>query len=272
MSQADAHAAAWTRALRLWQRFDIVKPEIDRLRRRPAVISRRTLVVGAIATAVGAGYLAGRHGLFADVTTGIGERRTLMLADGSTVELGSYSAMSIEFTDAARQVLLHRGEGFFDVAADGRPFMVASGGGTTRALGTRFDVKYVDDLVTVVAIEHAVTVESGDRPAVVIEQGWQLSYDRAGPGDPTRADLEAAAAWRNDRIMVQDVPLHLVLAELDRYRRGRIVLLSRQIADIPVTAVFDTRRPDDALQTIADTLPIRLLQAPGLVTVVYPDW
>jgi transmembrane sensor len=275
LDKGESHVAAWEHAQAFWKRFDIVQPEINNLRRSQSVLNRRNLLLGSGAALIGTGglYAFGRRDLFADFVTGIGERRTWTLADGSSVELGSYSALSINFTQSSRQVELYRGEGFFGVTAGAAPpFTVNAAGGTTQALGTKFNVKYVDDLVTVAASEHAVMVRVGAASPVKVEQGWQLSYDRNGPGGVTRADLGMIEAWRQDRIVFQDVPLRRVLAELERYRRGRIILMNKSIGDIPVTAIFDTRQPEAALQTIADTLPIRVLHAAKFVSVVYSAW
>ncbi|KAA5602868.1 FecR family protein [Blastochloris sulfoviridis] len=276
LAQDAAHAAAWTKAEGLWRRFDVVEPEIARLRRSQAAMSRRRALAVGGAALIGAGgiYALGRGDLMADVVTDVGERRTLVLADGSSVELGSHSALSVDVTDRGRDLRLFRGEGYFDVAADaGRPFRVHAAGGSIQALGTRFDVKHVDGLVTVAVAEHAVAVRAADAPAAIrVGQGWQVSYGRDGLGGLVRADLEAVEAWRQDRMVFQDVPLRRVLVEIERYRRGRILLLSGAIGAIPVTAVFDTRQPDDALQTIADTLPVRVLRATERIALVYPAW
>lgn len=272
VDQGEPQRVAWAKAQALWTRFDIVKPEIKRLRRSQRALTRRKLMIagGALLAAAGAHYVAGRRDLFADAATDIGERRTFALADGSAVELGSYSALSLNFTAVARQVELYRGEGFFEVAPDpSRPFTVMAADGTTEAIGTKFDVKYVDDLVTVSASERALMVRVGAAPPLRIEPGFQLSYGRDGPTGATPADPVSVEAWRQDRMVFQDVPLRRVLAELERYRRGRIILMSRRIGDIPVTAVFSTRQADAALKTIADTLPIRVLQATRFVSLVY---
>lgn len=270
---ADAsHAAAWAHAEALWKRFDIVQPEMQRLRRRSSPVSRRR-VLGGIALLAGASaiYGFGRRDLFADYTTDIGERRSVLLPDGSHVELGSYSALSLDFTPKSRKVVLHRGEAFFEVAAEaGRVFAVAAGGGRTEALGTRFDVKHVDDLVTVTVSEHAVLVRAAAAAPVRVEQGWQVSYDGTGPGGLSEADLAVTGAWRQDRIVFQDVPLRRVLSELERYRRGRIILTDSRIGETPVTAIFDSRQPGDALQTIAEALPIKVLHVSPYLAIVYP--
>lgn len=268
----DAHLAAWKHAQALWARFDIMQPEFDRLRRRRSPLSRRNLMLGAIALLGGSAglYTFSRPGLFAEYTTDIGERRTVRLQDGSSVELGSYSALSTFFSGTERRIEFYRGEGFFDVSSDPkRAFLVHAGGGTTRALGTKFDLKFVEDVVTVAVSEHAVQVETESLSTLRLEQGWQVSYGLAGLGQPTEASLDAVEAWRSDRIVFQDVPLRRVLAELERYRRGRIILMSDGIGDIPVTAIFETKHAENALQTIADTLGIRLLNAANYVTLVY---
>jgi transmembrane sensor len=266
------HRAALLRAEALWKRFDIVKPEIERLRQTEKAVSRRNVILGGAVALIGGGalYLHSRSDLFADYVTDIGERRTVSLDDGSSIELGTYSALSVDFTAASRRIQLHRGQGFFEVAADSaRPFSVEAAAGTMQALGTRFDVKYVDGLVTLVVNEHAVMVR-GAFPAMTIEQGWQVSFGQKGAGVPVRADLTAAEAWRRDQIVFQDVPLRRVLAEIERYRRGRIVLMDGALGDIPVTAIFNGKQTENALRTLADTLPIRIFQAGSLLTVVYP--
>ncbi len=268
-----AHAAAWERAEALWKRLDIAQPEFDRIRRSEAFFSRRNFMFGSVLALAGAGglYVYRRPDLFAQYKTDIGERRTIALPDGSTVELGSYSALSTRFTENRRHINLFRGEGFFDVAPDARrPFLVHAGNGSSQALGTKFDVKYVDDIVTVAVNEHAVKVRAAGSPSVKLDQGWEVSYGRNGVGTPVQADFDAVEAWRQDRIVFQDVPLRRVLAELERYRRGRIVLMDSGIGDIPVTAIFDARQADSALQTIADTLPIRVIDASGYMAIVYP--
>lgn len=271
LAASPAHVAAFERASRLWDRFDIVKPKYDRMLASGG-LSRRTLMLGGFAVlAVGfGGYVLSRPGFFADHATDVAERRTLQLADGSVVELGSYSALSVQFNDRERRIVLHRGEAFFQVAPDqGRPFIVEAGPGATQALGTAFDIKLADDAVTVSVTEHAVAVALGAGRAVAVDEGWQVSYSANGIGAPKAVDGERVTAWRKDRIVFEDVPLRRVLRELERYRRGRILLMDDSIGDMPVTAIFETRQAEQALRTIAETLSIRVLNPGGFLAVVY---
>lgn len=271
MAADPAHRAAYERARSLWDRFDIVKPEYEKMR-DPRQLGRRGFLLGGIAAMMAApfAYWATRPGAFADHVTGIGERRSFTLADGSMVELGSYSALSVDFTERERRLVLHRGQGFFQAAADAlRPFVVAAGAGAARALGTRFDVKLADDRVSVTVMEHAVSVELAAQPPVTIDEGWQVTYGANRFETPRQVDIASVTAWRGDRIVFEDAPLRLVLQELERYRRGRIVLMDDSVGNIPVTAIFDTRQANAALATIAETLPIRVLDAVGYMALVY---
>lgn len=273
LAENEIHQSAFQRAEQLWDRFDAVKPSYEKFRDAKRV-SRRHVVIGGLAVFVAAPsiYMLTRPGLFADYKTDVAERREFSLPDGSTVELGSHSAMSLDFSPDIRRLQLHGGQAFFSVAPDAdRSFIVEAAGGSIRALGTKFDVKIEPQLVRVSVLEHSVElrIDNTDVSPVVIEQDWQVSYGPSGIEPPKRLDAGAIEAWRQDRIVFKDVPLHQVLAELERYRRGRILLMDDAAANIPVTAVFDTKRAGDALHVIADTLPISVINADGYVAMVY---
>ena len=266
-----ANRAAFERAEALWSRFDAVEPEFRRLRKAGRLGRRDVLLGGLVAlAAIPAGYvMLNRNLIFATWRTAAGERRSFMLDDGSQVELGSASALSVDFSAGLRRVALLEGEGFFQVAPDPtRPFVVEAGIGRTSALGTAFDVKLVDDTVAVTVVEHAVAVVVGEDAPMTLEAGWQVSYGPSGLARPVEVDTSLVQAWRQDRIVFEDVPLAAVLRELERYRRGRIILMDRAVGAMPVTAVFETTNVDAALTTIAAALPVRVVDG-GLIAVVY---
>ena len=296
------HQAAWTQAESVWMRVGKFGPAFGNRqakvpRRLPVVAApaatpppakpargpvrthvkaggrRRFLFVTAAVAAVAApaAVLLSRPDLLADHATKVGERRKITLEDGSTVELAGSSSLSVDFSPAARRVVLHDGEAFFDVARDGaRPFVVQAADGSSEARGTRFDVKRRGSEVTVAVVEHAVAVSSaGGR--VVVEQGQQVRYGGRGLGKAHEADLGQVEAWRRDRLVFHETPLAEVVADLERYRGGRIVMTDARLHGIPVTAVFDARQADEALDTIADSLSLRLRRLTGLLVILSPN-
>jgi len=99
-------------------------------------------------------------------STGIGEQRTVRLADGSTVELNALSRISVRLSKTLRDIELTRGQALFHVAKDGaRPFIVQSEGVTVRAVGTQFDVYRKRNGTTVTVLEGEVAVVPSEIPA-----------------------------------------------------------------------------------------------------------
>ncbi|HEY4169502.1 MAG TPA: FecR family protein [Reyranella sp.] len=277
-----AHEAAWQRAQAVWDRANLLKPAFDRgavvksfpiAASRPQPLKRRRWLQAAAVLAVvaPAAYLANRPDLFADHRTAPGERRTVTLADGSTVELAGGSALSVAFDATARRLELVDGEAFFSASPDAnRPFIVTAAEGRIRALGTAFNVKRLGETVIVTVTEHRVEVSTGAGRSVEIGQGQQVRYVARELQAPQPADLRAVEGWRRDRLVFQDAPLGEVVADLERSRGGRIVLTDSRLRALPVTAVFDARQTDAALATIAEILPIRIHRLTDWLIVLSP--
>jgi transmembrane sensor len=109
-------------------------------------------------------------------TTDIGERRSITLADGSTVDLNARSQLRVEFSKSERRVELLDGQALFQVTKDGaRPFIVHSGDATVRAVGTQFDVYRKDSGTTITVLEGRVAVYSAARA--------DQTHSASGPAD-----------------------------------------------------------------------------------------
>ena len=152
-----------------------------------------------------------------------------------------------------------------------RPFAVTAGNGRIRALGTAFDIRMAADRVHVAVTEHAVAVTAGAGDEMRLGEGQALQYGPHGIGTAAAAvDIASVSAWRRDRLFFQEAPLGEVVADLDRYRRGRIVILDDRLRALPVTGLFLAAGADAALQTIEATLPVRLTRLPGGLVVIRP--
>lgn len=256
------------------------RPAAHRVRRRrllPRVASAAVLVL-----AVALGWLQGPQALLylqADYLTGKGQVRSVQLADGSTVELDSDSAIGLDFSDEKRQVQLLAGSAVFDVAPmvgeEKRPFIVRSAGGQTRALGTRFVVgRESDQQAWVGVLQHSVAV-SLDAPAQggtgeqVVQQGQSVRYDpQSGVVALDGLDLQRATSWRRGVLVFDRQPLGVVVERLNRYRPGRVVLANRALAQRQVSAVFRLDMLDAALVTLTQELQVQRFDLAG-VSLIY---
>lgn len=262
--EADpSHAAAYAEMDALWRRLGQLP---DPRRKGPpktlAGLAAIALIGAALAYQVG---LLDR--LRADLWSGVGRIEHATLPDGSGVDLNTDTAIAVQFTEHERGIALLRGEASFDVVPDpGRPFVVRGGGLSVRALGTRFFLRADGADNPVGVAEGRVDVSAADRHAVVSAGEMVRVADDAL--QVAAADVERATAWREGRLIFAGKPLAAVLAELNRYRRGRIVLLDARLGERRVTGAFDARNTDDALDVIAATMGTRIRRLSPLLVLV----
>lgn len=215
--------------------------------------------------------------LAADHRTDAGQVRTVRLADGSVVHLGPASAIAVRYGADTRLVELLSGQADFMAAPlsahERRPFVVAAGDGTARALGTRFTVNRLPDSVEVAVAEHTVEVAlpdtSGRLARVRVDPGQAVRYGQTALGPVTTVQFDQAAAWLEGTLVFDRAPLAEVVAILNRYRRDRIVIGDATLAARTVSGVFQTGEPEATLNTINQTLGLRSASIPPLVTVLY---
>ena len=125
------HAAAYARLQHLWG----ASGHLPSLVRPAATVGRRAVLQGAVGAGAAVVFVAGAGRLFlgahpfADHRTGAGERSTVILADGSRIELSTATALATDFSGGRRRIRLLEGEAWFQVTPDpNRPFVVEAAG------------------------------------------------------------------------------------------------------------------------------------------------
>lgn len=198
--------------------------------------------------------------LMADQRTAIGERRALMLEDGSELMLDSESAVDIVYTPTLRTVKLIAGRVFLSVQHDPqRPLLVRAGDATVRVIGTRFSVARDGDAVSVAVQNGRVGVHpDADTPVQILAGGEGLRISSTGAQRYAVADT-GDFAWMRGRLVFSDRPLHEVLDELDRYFPGRIVLINEQAAAVHVSGSFSLDDPRAAAAQLAHVAGARAI-------------
>jgi transmembrane sensor len=284
------HREAFERASKAWSDLDVLKGSPGRLRSVIAPAARpsrgglkRSAIVGGLALlllALGAFYRVGNPwiALTADYRTGPGEIRTVRLIDGTIVDLGSSSALAVDYDNSVRRVRLLTGEAYFTVAPkqgpEQRPFTAVAEGGTVTALGTAFAVEDTGDSAVVTAVEHTIEVvppaSAKDANRAVLSPGDTIEFNAtSGLGAIQQTDVAAATAWRRGMLVFNDMPLSEVVARLNRYRRGRIVVMNSALAKRRVSGVFASQNLDNVVETISTELGARAVSAPPLVTLLF---
>lgn len=263
-----ANADAWREAQRVWAllghpegaavvtRAAAGAPPLRRPvpappRRRP----RMAAAVAALAACVALVVLLDGGALSpADVATGVGETRRVLLADGSTAVLAPQTALDIAVDADGRRVTLRRGTAFFEVKPDpARPFTVGAGAVRTTVLGTAFEVGRDGDAVRV-AVEHGrVRVDGADASvgAVTLSAGQAVRVGADGTGTAESLPPALVATWRGGRLAVRDQPVGAVVDQLAPYFDGWIVVADAALARQTVTGLYDLSDAAAAVEAVA---------------------
>ncbi len=214
----------------------------------------------------------------ADYAAGIGEIRKVSLPDGSTVELDSGSAISLAYSDSERRVKLLAGAAVFDAApvsqSETRQFVVEYAGASTQALGTRFVVGSEGQGGWVGMLEHSTRVSLGEPPLAgateqVLNEGRSLRYDHAQGIRPwPEQDPLRASAWQRGLLLFEREPLADVVAQINRYRGGHVLIADSVLARREVSGMFRLDNLDQSLVMLTDELKAKRMDLPGL-TLIY---
>ncbi len=201
--------------------------------------------------------------------TGIGEQRTLVLADGSTVVLDALTTVRVRFSETVRAVDLVKGQAYFhDTYDPGRPFVVRSDEATIRAIGTQFDVHRQQDGMVVTVVEGKVAVAEpsqvqvpdpgarlssirDDRASlrprslahVFVSAGEQVTLTAQLIRKPERVDVSAATAWVQKRLVFDNTPLEEVAAQFNLYSSRRLVIVDPVLRSVGISGVYSSADP-----------------------------
>lgn len=243
-SQDPGREAEYLELLLIWDQLELQQDLQSGLSDQPSVAEKPTMMVFKPRRWLAASLLCSLALLVsfftpwlqtADYTTPSGEVHNFELADGSKVTLAGGSALNVIFDGQRRQLELLRGEAFFQVASEPRPFEVRSASLTTRALGTAFNVRLLEQGVDVLLTEGRVEVlDSGQHQQ--LEAGQQLS-SRARHWQLSNVDAGYWPDWTKGSVRVEQMPLAQLLLLLNRYYAEPITLANPALGDTQVSGI-----------------------------------
>lgn len=209
--------------------------------------------------------------MLADYSSARAEHRNITLADGSSVLLDADSALDVIYTTTERRVRLLRGRAFFDVEASKVPFVVEAANGEVTVLGTAFAVNLMENggRVTLQRGSVAVTVDESSDTAK-LAPGEQVQFHARGIDPVETVNVEDELAWREGRFVFYRMRLADVINEIQRYRKGRIVIATSGLAEEKVTGSVSLVDTDAALASLQASLGFRLHTVAGRLTILGP--
>jgi transmembrane sensor len=281
--QSPAHEKAYVAAARHWKVFGPAGRGLVEQGLGPAwspptpMLGRRAVLAGlglAVAGVAGYGIVRPPFGLWPSVTeltaeyrTAKGEQRQITLADTVSVRLNTETSLAVPAGMARRgQLELVAGEATFSTTS-GNPLIVVAGAGRTTARRASFEVRNIDATVCVTCLDGDVRVEHGGR-AAELQRMQQIRYDAARLYPIATIDPAEAAAWREGFLVFRFTTLSEVIAEVNRYRPGRIILMNAALGKNPVNGRFRIEHIDGVITWIKQVFGATATALPGGIVLL----
>jgi transmembrane sensor len=284
MARSPMHRQELRRLAKFWEQANVLTELAVALE----PVGRRRSGIRAILAAsviVASGLMAWQVYLhrFAGVTNGIyttavGLQRTVLLADGSSIQMNTDSQVQVFYTTDARRVRLLHGEALFSVKPKPqRPFEVYAGDKMVRAVGTAFAVHFerrkvdvtvtkgVVDIAQIETLPHELTpaqkMPAPPAPLHRLKAGQATTLEGgAGPvavRQIPESELQRRMAWREGYLVFSGEPLSEVIEELNRYSQVTVRIGDPSLAAVAIGGRFKIGDLDAVLEVLSSNFGIQ---------------
>ncbi len=175
-------------------------------------------------------------------TTGVGDKKEILLPDGSKVWLNAQSELKYDqnFNKKNREISL-TGEAYFEVKRNtNKPFIICSQNIRTTVLGTTFNIKAYDNDndIAVSVVNGKVAVEENNTKLILTKNQLAL-YDKNTQKLEFSAlyDVTNNTSWKDGRLKFNSEPLDKVAKVIQRNFETNIHL-SDKVKDCLISADF----------------------------------
>tara|TARA_R110001592_G_scaffold45983_1_gene146640 strand:- start:3184 stop:4248 length:1065 start_codon:yes stop_codon:yes gene_type:complete len=297
LNQSERHRQIFNGLTDLWDDLSILK-ELDDIAEsvntlpvpQPTLWQRRSFL--AIAASfficlIISGTLYWQHFTEFDqqehLITAVGQQRTVVLSDGSTVQLNTNSQLEVNFSRDKRIIHLLKGEAYFNVAKNKqRPFYVYAGDGLVQAIGTAFNVRLkLLDVIEVTVEEGLVALVSLEKnepstsknidimPISFPENEKFLAELSAGQSTTfghtvekieqiQTPELNRKLAWRQGVLVYSNIPLLKVIDDISRYTNITIEIADPSLRNLPIAGHFRVGEVEALFESLEITFGLNI--------------
>lgn len=272
IAQSTAHEVAYIRLMSGYSRTErLIALRAPRVDRGPLSRLFRIAAAAVLVAAIGSVALISSKPKEITYKTPIGGRQTIMLTDGSRIDLNTDSVLRIGAD--ARQVSLDSGEAYFQIKHNAaHPFIVTVDKHRVVDLGTKFLVRSKPDHLDVTLVEGRARIESGEgnrSSSIILEPGDEVvaTASKMFKVRKTSQDLSNELGWRRGVIVFQHTTLADAAAEFNRYNPNKIVIGSNAVAALKIDGTFPSDDPDSFVEIAQDILHLRVERRGGTVVI-----
>lgn len=241
---------------------------LKRIEHKKRTWFRRISIVAVSTAAIVCLVLGGTHYLkhlneqqiiYLEAATSYGERKQILLPDGTQLTLNSCSHVRYpnNFIGEERKIELE-GEGYFQVHRNEKqPFIVSTRRFNVRVLGTCFDIKsYSSDEVVSVEVESGKVQVDLPEAMMRLKGKEQVLINTISGEYSKRREERPVAIWKKGGLRFNSTPIRDVAKELERVYNCRITFADGQFNNL-ISGEHDNKSLEAVLQSIEYTSGIR---------------
>lgn len=190
--------------------------------------------------------------------TVVGQLADVKLPDGTTVRLDTDSQMHVLF-DGDRRLVSLTGQGWFDVHASSRPFVIRAGGHEFGTGPGRFDIRTDPGQVRAFTDRGRLSLAAGSS-GISLGGGKLLTIRGEEAAISRLEDPISFTGWRNGLLLFDDVPLAGAAGELNRYRRTPIRIADPDAGALRISGSFKTAETPAFVDALEKGFPVRVVR------------
>jgi transmembrane sensor len=194
--------------------------------------------------------------------TSIGGHETVMLADGSHIELNTDTAIRLSDTDASRKIWLEKGEAFFEITHDAaRPLTVFAGSRRITDLGTSFVIRRDQNSLEVSIVDGRVSLGDDNQKSKplhlargdsVVASENRLFVTRKSP-----VELSNELGWRQGVIVFDNTSLADAVEQISRYNATKVTIAGKKLGQMTITGTVSATNPQEFLRMVRVAFGLR---------------
>jgi ferric-dicitrate binding protein FerR (iron transport regulator) len=200
--------------------------------------------------------------IYNELITPRGGSYNITLVDGTKVWLNAASKLKfpVVFTDSIRQIYLE-GEAFFDVAHNGKPFIVNSGDIDIEVLGTAFNISaYSDDNdIKTTLVDGSIKLRTPEihktllpsEQAIVSKENFEINI--------RTVNTTRYTSWVNGKIEFNNESLDVVMKRLSRWYDFSYSFKNKQAKNFHFSArIENSQNISSILEMLQKTTDVKL--------------
>jgi ferric-dicitrate binding protein FerR (iron transport regulator) len=234
-----------------------IKSKIGKPKSKLLHLFSRTLKIAAIVTTLlGVAFLGNyliNNGNISQFAAK-GEKKTILLPDGSLVFLNSNSSTSYSKNFKNKRELELTGEAYFEVKKNPeKPFLVETEKIKTRVLGTSFNIKAYKNSQTKVSVNTGIVEvdikEISEK--IILIKNQQLSFIKAAELLLSNDNSEDFSAWTKNTIVLNNTSLGETAKILENWYDIEINFSGKELQELKISGKFKNEKLINILKSIA---------------------